>query len=344
MDLPRLVEGGVDAQFFAAWVDPAYAPDRAFARADSLLDAVIAMTRSVPGVELARTAEDVRAISGRGRVAALLAVENGQAIENDLENLRRLAAKGVRYLTLTWMNSHEWADGSAGEILHHGLTDFGREVVREMERLGILVDVSHASDATFWDVLEIARNPVIASHSSTDAFGEHHRNLNDQQLRAIAKNGGVVGINFYAAYVDPAFGAALDEAMRRLRPGLDSLDAAWGEDTAAARRERERRRAETVAGLPPVPLARVADHVLHVIAVAGVDHVGLGSDFDGISATPQGLEDASRLPALTAELRARGLSDEDLAKVLGGNFLRVLEAAERGPAPQGTRPSGTPSG
>jgi membrane dipeptidase len=366
MDLPRLLEGGVDGQFFAAWVDPDYAPDRAFARADRLLDAVIAMTRSVPGVELARTAADVRAIAARGHVAALLAVENGQAIENDLENLRRLAVKGVRYLTLTWMNSHEWADGSGGEILHYGLTDFGREVVREMERLGILVDVSHAADATFWDVLEIARNPVIASHSSTDALGEHHRSLNDQQLRAVAKNGGVVGINFYAAYVDPAFGAAAEEALRELRPGLDSLRAAWGEDTASARREGERLRAEVLAKLPPVPIARVADHVLHVIAVAGVDHVGLGSDFDGISATPQGLEDASRLPALTAELRARGLSDADLGKVLGGNFLRVLEAAEpradpsagepAGPAAtpsdpaaprspdQGTRPSGTPSG
>ena len=351
MDLPRLIEGGVDAQFFAAWVDPAYAPDRAFERADSLLDAVVAMTRTVPGVELARTAADVRAIASRGHVAALLAVENGQAIENDLENLRRLAAKGVRYMTLTWMNSHEWADGSGGEILHYGLTDFGREVVREMERLGVLVDVSHASDATFWDVLEIARNPVIASHSSTDVRGEHHRNLNDQQLRAIAKNGGVVGINFYAAYVDPEFGAAADRAARELRPALDSLRGAWGEDTAAARREADQLRKAAVATLPPVPLARVADHVLHVIAVAGVDHVGLGSDFDGISITPQGLEDASRFPALTAELRARGLSDEDLGKVLGGNFLRVLEAAERpaqpapaAPAGQGSRPSGTPSG
>ena len=328
MDLPRLREGGVDAQFFAAWLAPSYAPDRAFARADSLLDAVVAMTERVPGIELARTAADVRRIAARGEVAALLAIENGQAIENDLEKLRHFADRGVRYMTLTWMNSNDWADGSGGEILHHGLSDFGREVVREMERLGILIDVSHAADATFWDVLEMATKPVIASHSSTDAIQEHHRNLNDQQLRAIAKNGGVVGVNFYPAYVDPAFAAAADSATKAIQPQLDSLSATYADDPARAEAARDSLRAAAYAGIPPVPLARVVDHIVHAVAVAGVDHVGLGSDFDGISAVPLGLEDASRMPALTWELRKRGFSDADVRKILGENFLRVLEAAE----------------
>jgi membrane dipeptidase len=328
MDLPRLLEGGVDAQFFAAWIDPAYAPDRAFARADSLLDAVIEVTRSVPGIELARTAADVRAIAGRGHVAALLAIENGQAIENDLEKLRHFARKGVRYMTLTWMNSHEWADGSGGEILHYGLTDFGREVVREMERLGVLVDVSHVSDATFWDVLEMARNPVIASHSSTDALQEHHRNLNDQQLRAVARNGGVIAINFYPAYIDPGFAAAADSVSKALQAQIDSIDALHAGDPVTAGLERDRLRATAYARIPKTPLSHVVDHIAHVAEVAGIDHVGLGSDFDGISAVPQGLEDASRMPALTWELKRRGFSDGDVKKILGENFLRVIEAAE----------------
>lgn len=339
MDLPRLREGGVDAQFFAAWIDPSYAPDRAFARADSLLDAVIRMTRTVPGIELARTAAEIREIAARGQVAALLAVENGQAIENDLGKLRRFAEKGVRYMTLTWMNSNDWADGSGGENLHFGLTDFGCQVVREMERLGILVDVSHASDATFWDVLEIATKPVIASHSSTDAFQEHHRNLNDQQLRAIAANGGVVGINFYPAYVDALFAAAADSVTRAIQPQVDSIVTVYAADPGAAQRARDELRAAAFARLPKVPLSRVVDHIDHVVQVAGIDHVGLGSDFDGITATPEGLEDASRLPALTRELDERGYSDEEIKKILGGNFLRVLETAEtemqRGALPAG---------
>jgi membrane dipeptidase len=328
MDLPRLKEGGVDAQFFAAWVDPAYAPARAFARADSLLDAVIELTRRVPEVELARTAADVREIAGRGHVAALLAVENGQAIENDLEKLRHFARKGVRYMTLTWMNSHEWADGSRGEILHHGLTDFGRQVVREMERLGILVDISHVSDATFWDVLEIATKPVIASHSSTDVFQEHHRNLNDQQLRAIAKNGGVVGINFYPGYIDPDFAVAEASMMKEFQLRVDSLKALHAADTSAWRAAGDSLNAQMLATVPRPGVPKVVDHILHAVQVAGTDHVGLGSDFDGISAVPEGLEDASRLPALTEELKRRGLSDADVRKILGENFLRVLEASE----------------
>jgi membrane dipeptidase len=333
MDLPRLKEGGVDAQFFAAWIGPDLPEGRAFARTDSLLEAVIELTRGNPEIELARTAADVRAIAGRGHVAALLAIENGQAIENDLDKLRHFARKGVRYMTLTWMNSHDWADGSAGALLHYGLTDFGREVVREMERLGVLVDISHVSDATFWDVMRIATKPVIASHSSTDALQEHHRNLNDQQLRAIAKNGGVVGINFYPAYIDPAYAEAADSVARAIEFQLDSIGAVHAADPAAAQAARDSLRARALAAIPRPPLSRVVDHIAHVVQVAGIDHVGLGSDFDGIGATPVGLEDASRLPYLTWELKRRGFSDEDVKKILGENFLRVLAAAEAPPPP-----------
>jgi membrane dipeptidase len=333
VDLPRLKEGGVDAQFFAAWIGPDLPQGRAFARTDSLLDAVIELTRTNPEVELARTAADVRAIAARGHVAALLAIENGQAIESDLEKLRHFARKGVRYMTLTWMNSHDWADGSGGEILHYGLTDFGREVVREMERLGIVVDVSHVSDATFWDVMEIATRPVIASHSSTDAVQEHHRNLNDQQLRAIARNGGVVGINFYPVYIDPAYAQAADSVARAIEFELDSIGAVHAADPAAAQAARDSLRERAMAGVPRPPLSRVVDHIVHVAQVAGIDHVGLGSDFDGIGSTPVGLEDASRLPYLTWELKKRGFSDEDVRKILGENFLRVLAADEPAPGP-----------
>jgi membrane dipeptidase len=328
MDLPRLKEGGVDAQFFAAWIGPDLPEGRAFARTDSLLDAVVQLTRSNPEIELARTAADVRAIAGRGHVAALLAIENGQAIENDLDKLRYFARKGVRYMTLTWMNSNDWADGSGGELLHYGLTDFGREVVREMERLGVLVDVSHVADATFWDVLEIATKPVIASHSSTDALQEHHRNLNDQQLRAIARNGGVVGINFYPAYIDPAYAQAADSVAKAIEFRLDSISAVHAADPAAAAAARDSLRKRALGSIPRPPLSRVVDHIVHVVQVAGIDHVGLGSDFDGIGSTPVGLEDASRFPYLTWELKKRGFSDEDVKKILGENFLRVLAAAE----------------
>lgn len=306
-DLARLRAGGVDALWLSIFVHSDYVPrgpqeaGRATARALAMIDAVEEQLRRHPGqLALARTADEVRAVVASGRIAALLGLEGGHAIEHSLATLRAFHARGVRYMTLTWSNTNDWADSSTDEARHGGLTGFGREVVRAMNRLGILVDVSHVSDGTLADVLATTRAPVIASHSSARALADHPRNLRDEQLRAIARNGGVVMVNFADIFIDP----------HKVR-GWE-LAARW------------------VAGLsrPVTPLSLLADHVEHVARVAGADHVGLGSDFDGAPWFPAGLEDVSGYPALTLELLRRGWSEGDLRKLLGGNALRVLAHAE----------------
>lgn len=302
-DLARLRAGGVDAQWLSIWppAETARETGRASARALAMIDAVEEQLRRHPdALALARTADEVRAVAASGRIAVLLGLEGGHAIEDSLDLLRAFHARGVRYMTLTWSNGNGWADSSGDEPRHGGLTDFGREVVREMNRLGILVDVSHVSDETLADALATTRAPVIASHSSARALADHPRNLADEQLRAIARNGGVVMINFADIFIDPRKVSAWEHTAR------------W------------------IAGLgrPVTPLAMLADHVEHVARVAGVDHVGLGSDFDGAPWFPAGLEDVSGFPALTLELLRRGWPDEDVRKLLGGNALRVMERAE----------------
>lgn len=306
-DLARLRAGGVDALWLSIFVDAHYAPrgpaeaGRATARAMAMIDAVEEQLRRHPDeLALARTADEVRATVASGRIAILLGLEGGHAIENSLDALRAFHARGVRYLTLTWANSNDWADSSGDEARHGGLTGFGREVVRELNRLGILVDVSHVSDATLSDVLATTRAPLIASHSSARALADHPRNLRDEQLRAIALNGGVVMVNFADIFIDP----------RKVSPWEHAARWAAG------------------LGRPLTPLSVLADHVEHVARVAGVDHVGLGSDFDGAPWFPAGLEDVSGYPALTLELLRRGWSDDELRKLLGGNALRVLARAE----------------
>jgi membrane dipeptidase len=314
-DLARAERGGLDAQFFSVWVGPEHydpdepAPGRARARADAILDAIDEQVRRNPDrLALARTAADVRRISGEGRVAALLGIEGGHAIEDDLGSLRHFHERGVRYLTLTWSFTHGWADSSGGsrqgegERRHGGLSPFGLTVVRELNDLGMLVDVSHASDETFWDVLEVTRAPVIASHSSARALAPHQRNLSDDMLRAVGDNGGVVMVNFMGMVLDPhrsSFRFILDLLLHGFEPEVSVSD--------------------------------VVDHVEHVAEVAGVEHVGLGSDFDGSprSFFPVGLRDVGDLPNVTLELLRRGWEPEEIRKVLGENLLRALAAAER---------------
>jgi len=294
-DVPRLVESGIAAQWLAAFVDAEYAarvPDASFTRAMRMIDVVHALAARHPDhLALATTAAEVRAARAEGRVALLLAVEGGHAIEGSLERLRELHAAGARYMTLTWNNGTAWAGAAEGlgGTRRGGLTDFGRDVVREMNRLGMLVDVSHVSEATFRDALDASSAPVIASHSNARALRDHPRNLHDEQLRAVAQAGGVVGLNFYAEFVDPSFG---------------------------------RRAGRT-------PLALLADHADHLAAVAGIDHVALGSDFDGIRATPEGMEDVTCLPLLVQALLDRGWRDGDVEQLLGGNAMRVMERALR---------------
>jgi membrane dipeptidase len=328
-DLPRLVRSGITAVWLSAWVDAPYArttPDSSFERAMLYVDSIRAFAGRHPDQLLfATTAADVERAKRDGKVAVLIGVEGGHAIENSLDNLRALYGRGTRYLTLTWNNGTEWAGSSigVGGTRTEGLTDFGRDVVREMNRLGMLVDVSHVSERTFFDVLATSTRPVIASHSSARALNDHPRNLTDDQLRAIARAGGVVNVNFFSRFVDPAHLAAFERAEAELGTLGDSLTAA-GVDSAAVRARLEARGRELAEDFPETPFSVLVDHFDHVAKVAGVDHVGIGSDFDGVSALPVGMEDVTRLPRLAQALLDRGYSEADVKKILGGNMMRVM--------------------
>ncbi|HWZ59827.1 MAG TPA: dipeptidase [Gemmatimonadaceae bacterium] len=297
-DLPRLVESGITAVFLVAWVDAVYThhtPDGSFARASAAVDAVHRFVARHPDRLLgATTADDVRRAKASGRIAVFLAVEGGHAIEGSVDCLRAFYERGVRYLTLTWNNGNAWAGSSIGieGTRTEGLTAFGREVIGEMNRLGMLVDVSHASDATVADVLATSTAPVIASHSSARALADHPRNLTDAQLRAIADAGGVINVNFYSRFIDPVYRAAVDAGATEL---------------------------------PVTPLSVLIDHIDHVATVAGLEHVGLGSDFDGMSALPEGVPDVTGLPRIADALLARGYAERDVEGILGGNMLRLLD-------------------
>lgn len=309
-DLVRMFEGGLDAEFLAVWVKPRDFPgekgwDRSMAMFDAIHKTALAHQDKIV---LARSASDIRSAVGQGKVAILIGVEGAHALgkfgtdAKALARLRQWRERGALYLTLTWMNSNALGGSSGDAGRDRGLTELGRKAITAMNDMGMIVDVSHVSDPTFFDALEASRLPVLASHSGVRAIHDHYRNLTDDMLRAIAKNNGAACIVYY--------------------PGF--LDANW----AAARRKARRTGGEIEAD--PVTIATVANHIDHAVKVAGVDHVCLGSDFDGIGHPPVGLEDVSKLPALTAELVRRGYSEEDTRKILGENVLRVLEANERG--------------
>ena len=314
-DLPRLVESGITAVFLSAYVDPEKwtfkTPDQSWRQVQVYLDSIHAFARRHPDkLTFATTAAEVRAAKANGKVAILIGVEGGHAIENSFENLRELARRGVRYMTLTWNNGNEWAGAAAGlnNTRSGGLTARGREMIREMNRLGILVDISHVSDSTFYDAVAASTLPVIASHSSARALNGHRRNMTDAMLRAVAKNGGVVNVNFYSAFIDPVFLQKSDSIERTVQ-GQANIDAA-------------------LRALPRPSLSILLDHFEHLIKVAGVDHVGIGSDFDGVSgALPQGMDDVTRLPLIAQGLLDRGYTEADVRKVLGGNMLRVMDRA-----------------
>ena len=334
-DLPRMRAGGLDAQFWSIYLPETPGDGRAVKLALERIDAVHELVRRHPEeLGLATTAADVRRIVGEGRVASLLGLEGGHMIEDSLPVLRTYQALGVRYMTLTHSFHTSWADSSGTsevpEPEHDGLTEFGGEVVREMNRLGMLVDVSHVADSTFWDVLAVSRAPVIASHSSVRAVADHPRNLSDDMLRALGENGGVVMINFYPGYIDPRAVAPLREFMLAIRPQIGALYESLADDPVARRRAVRAlfREASAERELPRAPLGVLLDHFDRAIAVAGPDHVGLGADWDGVPSMPEGLEDVSHLPALTRGLLERGHSEEVVRKVLGENLLRVLAQAE----------------
>jgi membrane dipeptidase len=298
-----------------------------------LIDRVHEAVRRHPNdLVLATTAADVRRAASENKIAALMGMEGGHMIDDDLGTLRDFAKLGVRYLTLTHFKNNNWADSSTDKPTHNGLTAFGKEIVRELNRLGMMVDVSHVADKTFADVLEVTTVPVIASHSSCRAIANHSRNMTDDMMRALAKNGGVIMINYEVSFLSEENRVA-GEKSGGVVTALDKMSRTCGGDEACSTLETARitRDAMDKGTLPAVSWEKIVEHIDHAAKVAGVDHVGLGSDFDGAT-MPIGMEDASQLPKLTAALMAKGYSASEVEKILGGNILRVMEQVEQGAA------------
>ena len=329
-NIARMKQGGLTAEFFSLYVRPWYVEHGGSTRRTlDMIDAVYrAVERHPRDLMLATSVADIRRAKRLNKVAALMGIEGGHAIEDSLPTLREFYRLGVRYMTLTWNNTTNWADAGRGEKKHGGLNDFGREVVREMNRLGMLVDVSHVSDETMSDALDVSKAPVIASHSSARALSNVSRNIPDDLLKRIAKNGGVVCVNFYSFFVDEKTVGPQSEARdKRLKAQQDAIDAKYKDDPE--RRAEESDKLEQANPLPPLPISKLIDHIDHIVKVAGVDHVGLGADFDGANDMPEGASDVSMLPNITYELLKRGYSEPDIRKILGGNFLRAFAEAER---------------
>ncbi len=324
VDIPRLREGGMHAPFFALWVPTYYQGAEAVRRTLDLRDAMQRVFDQHPDqIELATTAGDLERIVQNAKIAAVLTVEGGHQIDDDLSVLRMYYRMGIRSMTLTHFRNTDWADSSTDKPAHNGLTDFGREVVQEMNRLGMIVDVSHVSDKTFYDALQVSTKPVIASHSGCRALSPIPRNMTDDMLRALARNGGVVGINFGGGFVNAQDAEALMRDISSISQAEPNLTGKALDDFAAREFHQDD---EHGPGTGAATLKDVADQIDHAVKVAGIDHVGIGTDFDGIPTVPKGLEDVSKMPALTAELLRRGYSDDDIRKIMGGNFLRVMRA------------------
>jgi membrane dipeptidase len=320
VDIPRLHEGGTHAPFFALWV-PVYFPGaEAVRRTLDLRDAMETLFEAHKDkIELATTASDIERIVKSKKIAAFLTVEGGHTIDDDLRVLRMYYQLGIRSMTLTHSRNNNWADSATDKPVHNGLTDFGKEVVREMNRLGMVVDVSHVADKTFFDALEVTTKPVMLTHSSMRAISDVPRNVTDEMLWALAKNGGVVGITFGEGFVNPKDADALRAAIE-VETTAPTMDGRTLDDYAAQDvRKLFGTRVKVAASVEDV-----ADHIDHAVKIAGIDHVGIGSDFDGVSGPPNGLDDVSRMPALIAALLERGYSDRDLKKILGENTLRVI--------------------
>jgi len=335
IDLPRMREGGLDALFFSIWVPSDITGPPAVKRALDLIDSVHKAAKAHPAdLMLATTAADIRRAAAGHKIAALMGMEGGHMINDDLGQLRKYAALGVRYLTLTHFKNNNWADSSTDKPAHNGLTPFGKDVVRELNRLGMMVDISHVADKTFYDALAVTDAPVIASHSSCRAIANHPRNMTDEMLRALAKNGGVVMINYHAGFLSEEFRVASEKRNGTVDVAMAAMSKKCGGNEACTTLESERIDHEAMAKgeLPKVTWEKIVDHIDHAVKVAGADHVGLGSDFDGAT-MPLGMEDASKLPKITDALLKKGYSEQDIEKILGGNILRVMEAVERAARP-----------
>jgi membrane dipeptidase len=332
IDIPRMREGGLGAIFFSIWIPSKVAGPTAVQKALQQIDAVRELVRKHPkDLALATTAEQIRQAHKNGKIAASMGVEGGHMINSNLGVLRKYAALGVRYMTLTHSGNDEWADSSTDKAVHNGLTDFGKKVVREMNRLGVMVDISHVSDKTFYDALDVSRAPLLASHSSCRAICDAPRNMTDQMMKDLAAKGGVIQINYHVGFLSQEFRNA-EKADPKINEAIAlEVNKRCGDANEGCMLiEGDRITREYVAKgvLPRVEYAKIIDHVDHAVKVAGIDHVGLGSDFDGAN-MPYGMEDVTMLPKITDGLLKKGYSDGDVQKILGENTLRLMTDVER---------------
>ncbi len=330
ISIPKMRQGHLGAEFMSIWVDTDWPREDLIHRALDLIDVVKNQVVSHPDtLERAGTADDIVRIHRQNKIAILMGVEGGHIIQDDLRVLENYYRLGARYMTLTHTKNTSWAGSSGEKDPSMGLNDFGRQVVQRMNQLGMMVDISHVSDKTFYDAIAASRAPVIASHSSCRALCDAPRDMTDDMIRALAKNGGVIDINFYTAFLDPQFAVAHHKVSDKMEAAVKAARAQMakeGKHLSYAQEVRIEQKLE--ADIPLPSFTRIADHIDHAVKVGGVDHVGLGSDFDGVDSIPRGMEDVSRIPNLVRELALRGYSEEDLEKILGGNLLRVMRQVE----------------
>src|SRR5580700_9599995 len=337
ISLEKARRGNLGAEFFSIWVDPETNQGHFAQHTFDLIDSVYEQAARHPDrMMMAFSVADIERAHKEHKLAALMGIEGGHSIENDMHLLHDYYRLGVRYMTLSWSNTNEWADSSGdindSKVQHHnGLTDFGKQVVLEMNRLGMMVDISHVADKTFWDAIATTKAPVIASHSSARALVDAPRNMTDDMLRAVAKNGGVVQVNFYSGFLDQNFRNANEAQVKDQAAAIQQyLDSLRAQGKRVSYVEVDRMERAWMAKIPRPPFNVLIDHIDHIAKIAGVDHVGLGSDFDGVSgATPRGMDSAADLPKITQALLDRGYSAEDIRKILGGNVMRVFKEVER---------------
>ncbi|HWZ97911.1 MAG TPA: dipeptidase [Candidatus Dormibacteraeota bacterium] len=332
IDIPRMKEGGLCGIFFSIWIPSKITGAEAVKRAKTQIEAVQEQVKKHPNeIVLATTADEVRAAKKQRKIAALMGVEGGHMIGNDLAVLREYAASGVRYMTLTHSGNDEWADSSTDKAVHNGLTDFGKDVVREMNKLGVIVDISHVSDKTFYDALEVSKAPMFASHSSCRAICDAPRNMTDQMIKDLAAKGGVIQINYHVSFLSQEFRDA-EKKDPTINEGIakEVKNRCSDDDEACQLIQGDKITREFVAAgkLPKVEWTKIIEHIDHAVKLVGADHVGLGSDFDGAN-MPYGMEDATMIPKITEALLRKGYSESDIRKILGENTLRVMSEVER---------------
>jgi membrane dipeptidase len=333
-DLVRLKEGGINFQWFSVWVSPTFLPNRAFKRANAMIDSLEEIVRRNPDeIAIVRNYDEAMKSIEKGKIAAAIGMEGAHPLEDSIEKMVHFYNRGIRYIAPTWNNSIGWASSAHDEtnnpksLKQKGLTDLGREMIRKMDELGILIDISHAGRQTVKDILETTTNPVIASHSGVHALAPHFRNLTDEQIKAVAERGGVICVIFYPGFLDLSFERAYQNLLKSKEAEVQRLRDAYANDHEYwnARADLIQPHIEKIR--PPIDL--VVKHIDHIVQVAGIEHVGIGSDYDGVSVLPVGLEDVSSMPNLTKALIERGYSEEDVRKILGENMMRVFKRVAR---------------